>query len=272
MRQLITLIALSAAALSCDQSIPPDVKLAPVADDVGPPWDKTTLYGYADPTLRFWIYPRFEKAEMFVGDRARVQENGKWGIIDRNGDYVIEPAYDHLHLNDDKTVLYAKGALWGLKDADGNVLIEPRFAGPFAVQDGVITPASVYQHGIVQWGYIDRKGEFVIPPQFAYAWPFVGDYAVACELSGNLAGRIANTGIVRVPGLPTGVINKKAQWVVTPNYHEVIVQKIGSSEQSGFGAWQSKYQYIQILDADHFALMNPPNMILNGGTISIKTP
>ena len=67
-------------------------------------------------------------------------------------------------------------------------MVEPRFLGapwpraafveglaPFAVElDPDLDQARrrFGQFGVGSWGYVDRKGDFVIPPELVLAWPF----------------------------------------------------------------------------------------------------
>lgn len=212
---LTTLVAVALTSLSCDQAIPPNVKFAPVADEVGPPWDKQTLFGYADANLQFWIYPRFEVADMFEGDLARVRENGKWGVIDRNGEYVLASAYDEvLPIKSRQSVVFLENGLWGLMDLDGNLMFEPRFPSPVSFYKSDLAPARD-PSGSGFYGYVDKSGDFVIEPKFGYAGHFYGDYAKAGmdETLGAAAYYESK--------MMYGFIDKNGNWTVPPKYKSV---------------------------------------------------
>lgn len=54
------------------------------------------------------------------------------------------------------------------------------------------------------WGYADSTGKVWIKPQYEQTNFFVGNYALADDTGG------------------TGVINRKGQWIIAPNYKEII--------------------------------------------------
>ena len=65
-----------------------------------------------------------------------------------------------------------------------------------------------------KWGYINRAGEWVIPPQFDGAYPFYGDYAVAAmrpteDAPPDQWGRWLDR---------EGVIDREGNWVLPPAY------------------------------------------------------
>ena len=56
------------------------------------------LYGYLNQDARWAIQPRFEDAKDFVGEFAMVKLNGKWGMINKQGEFVINANYDSPEL------------------------------------------------------------------------------------------------------------------------------------------------------------------------------
>lgn len=85
------------------------------------------------------ISPVFEDCAMIIekDGYAAAKMNGKWGIIDSRGRYVLEPQFAELASKDIGRREFAK-----------NPLIAAR-----ADKDG-------------QWGAVDMRGEFVIPPVY----------------------------------------------------------------------------------------------------------
>jgi hypothetical protein len=109
-----------------------------VADSNAPP-DFPGSMGYIDKTGAIVIAPQFSLAWNFSGGLARVQVRGKMIYINKQG----------------KTVFTIPNGLWADEFSEGlaNVSIR-KGSGPET------------------WGYINRKGDFVIKPQFQLAAPF----------------------------------------------------------------------------------------------------
>ena len=99
-----------------------------------------------------------------------VNSDGKSGIIDRKGNYVIEPKYDEIRGYIEKELIgFSENGKYGFMDKSGNVIIKPQF-DDIGVFDDDNNYVPVYVKDT--WGYADNKGNIVIKPQFKYAWRF----------------------------------------------------------------------------------------------------
>lgn len=68
----------------------------------------TKLYLYRDPVLKKMGYqnenkevviqPQFEKANNFIGQIAIVEINGRWGVINKLGKFILQPKYEELKI------------------------------------------------------------------------------------------------------------------------------------------------------------------------------
>lgn len=131
---------------------------------------KDGLYGYADPTGTVVIQPQYEQAEKFSDGLAAVKvSGGLWGFIDKTGRMVIEPQY--------------YGLKWG---------------GPIQFHEGL---AAVVFDKMFSTGYIDKRGNVVVPPVLASSNEFSGGIAEIVPLKSS--------------GLSYGYINKQGEYVWT---------------------------------------------------------
>ncbi|EIA4394558.1 WG repeat-containing protein, partial [Campylobacter coli] len=53
-------------------------------------------YGFIDKNGEFAIEPKFDYVWSFWEGLAGVKLNGKWGFIDKSGKIVIEPIFDDI--------------------------------------------------------------------------------------------------------------------------------------------------------------------------------
>lgn len=113
---------------------------------------------------------------------------GKWGVIDTSGQFVIEPAYQNFRVVDvygDYEIFGVTGLAmvensngkWGAINKSGETMIPFQYDHLYTYDFGL---AAFEMDG--KWGYLDDKGAVVIPAQYAQVTNFCADgYAVAYD-------------------------------------------------------------------------------------------
>ncbi len=125
-------------------------------------------YGYVDESGQERIAATFDFATTFACGRALVcvgdrYAGGKWGFIDRNGDWVVEPRYQTASAMYLDHALVVEDRLWGVIDTDGRSTLSPKFAHAEWLKDGRIQVTSHASHGI---GVVTADGRELVPPTF----------------------------------------------------------------------------------------------------------
>lgn len=119
----------------------------------------------------------FEAIGMYNESRAAAMLKGKWGIIDTAGEWVIEPTYDGILMD---TI----GRCWGqeavfVKSGSSVYLVVEGKRLETAYEDACPFNeegwAAVKQNG--KWGFVDTKGELMIPCKYEEARSFSGHLA-----------------------------------------------------------------------------------------------
>lgn len=118
-------------------------------------------YGFINRKGEFVIAPQFESVRSFFNGIAAVRFERKWGFINKEGKFNIKPQFDEIGPYSENTVSVEVNTKWGFIDLDGNVIAAPQYKNVFHFFDGM----AAVQVGD-KWGYIDRKGKLVIKPQF----------------------------------------------------------------------------------------------------------
>ena len=177
--------------------------------------------------------------QAFLEGRIPVKKGRKWGIINTKGNYIINPQFDDIVLDGDN-YLFCKDDKYGWCDKDGKYIINPQYddARPFNGSD----LGSVYDRensDYKKYGYINKKGEMVIPAQFdKVATPFwTNDLAMAAldrdmgliDKKGHWVVNpqfksimpYGNMYIVQDNSHNWGVIDANGKYVVNPKYQRV---------------------------------------------------
>lgn len=138
-------------------------------------------------------------------DRRR---GGKWGYIDHAGRLVVKPQYlfaDDFSEGLAGVEIDGNVVRFGFIDKAGKLVIQPRFRTRKGTESYVTIATSRFKEGLAcvregeLYGYINKRGEFVIPPQFDDAQ----------EFSEGLAW------VVGSDRKKVGWIDKSGRWVVT---------------------------------------------------------
>jgi WG repeat protein len=161
------------------------------------------------------------------------------GVMDISGRW-IEPldAWPSRPFDKDDPSLrwVQKDKLWGLARADGSWLIEPKFEQAAPLSDGL---ALVTVGGKV--GFIDRTGNFAIPPTFNKAWPFNPGFGRTSAERGGIFG----------------VIDKTGAWVFQTNYQQLyLATSFGATENAAFGWHFKKADRWGLLDLDGHVVLD----------------
>ncbi|HIK33557.1 MAG TPA: WG repeat-containing protein [Oscillatoriales cyanobacterium M4454_W2019_049] len=124
-------------------------------------------WGYIDRTGEFVIPPHFNCAFDFTEGLAGAI-SGKWGFIDRTGEFVIPPQFRRVRpFAEGLAPVCLKGYGWGAIDRTGQWVVPPQFENIDMFSEGLAVASFKGKKG-----YIDRTGRWVIPPQFEWAWKF----------------------------------------------------------------------------------------------------
>lgn len=210
-----------------------------------PVWSKVKdKLGIANRKGELVVDYRFEK---FVeGNRDRMSDSyvqaflkkripfedasGKWGVIDAEGNCLINPQFDEIHPDGDD-YMFRKGRLVGWCDKEGKYLINPQFRDAYPFGGNDLAPVENKER---EWGCIDKEGEWVVEAQFAEIKPFL-----ACGIA---PAKDADS-------REWGAIDKTGRWVVNPQFREMYAYGAGDKwlveDQTGkFGIVGADGRYV----------------------------
>ncbi len=87
--------------------------------------------GFVDKSGSYAIPPKFDDVfvkywhKAFFDGLAVVSVNGKWGAIDKTGEFVINPIWDEMHLFSEGLANVKKDNKWGSVNVKGEVIVKP---------------------------------------------------------------------------------------------------------------------------------------------------
>ena len=161
----------------------------------------------------------FEDVGTFSNGLAAACQDGKWGVIDSSGEWVIPNKYKSIVL-DELGRCYLKDRLF-IEKSDGFYLYSKKeqIAGPFDnVKPFIDSLAAVKQNN--KWGFIDINGDVKIDYQFENAKSFSGHLAAVFD--GDLWGYISLNG----------------EMVIEPNYLDAYNFVNGSAAVKISDCWK----------------------------------
>ena len=127
------------------------------------------LWGFINIDGEMIIPPQFEKVGDFHESRAAVFCNQFWGYINQNGVLDIPCQYHEAGDFSEGLAPVRKNRKWGYIDKHGERKIELQFNEAYSFRDGL---ARVGKGSPNQYGFINKKGIFVINPVLKYARDF----------------------------------------------------------------------------------------------------
>jgi hypothetical protein len=123
------------------------------------PYKKGKLYGYKDSiTNKPITSPKFNEAERFSGNFAKVIREKKLGIIDKTGKNVISPRYDELGEFTEGFIKARLGKKWCFVNDKGIKITPIKYDEVRDYHEGM---AAVRIEKL--WGFLDTTGKVIIP-------------------------------------------------------------------------------------------------------------
>ena len=142
----------------------------------------TGKFGYIDRQGRWAIEGDYIWARPFQEGLGAVKDGAKWGFVNPKGKLVVEADYDQVQSFSGKLAAVQKGGAPGDKETwfyikpDGEKAFEKKFAWAGSFHEGM---ARVQTEDRItgKFGYINLKGEMIIPANFDEASDFRGGRA-----------------------------------------------------------------------------------------------
>jgi hypothetical protein len=142
------------------------------------------LYGYVDATGNFSIPAKYETAYPFHEGRAYVCFRGKWGVIDKKGDWILAPIlespkeleanrqYERLQMLDYKRQHSKRNQYYGddvvTNYNGGNNYYNTN--NPYDLFNFSEGMGGIYKYE--KFGFIDTTGKIIVPPIYDAELPF----------------------------------------------------------------------------------------------------
>jgi serine/threonine protein kinase len=129
---------------------------------------------------------------------AQAKLNEKWGCINRQGNWIIQPMFDSIYSFDEQGFAQAKlNEKWGLIDRQGNWIIQPMFDSIYWFDAQGFSQAQLNE----KWGLINRQGNWMIQPMF--------DFIDSFDEQGFTVAKLNEK---------RGFINRQGNWIIQPMF------------------------------------------------------
>lgn len=133
-------------------------------------------WGYINASGETIIGHYFENAESFVGECAIVGGSGNWGAIDRAGNYLVQPEYHRITIQDGFLIVYKSGR-YGAFDAAGQSIVP--VSGKQDYEDITICNGILYaQYAERSYHAYDENGDRLLPEAKCVTLPKNGFHIV----------------------------------------------------------------------------------------------
>ena len=165
--------------------------------------------GIIDKHGDFLVKPIYDAIENgFSCDRALVRNEGKYGFVDRSGDLIIGTQYEDAYGFRNGLARVEIDDKWGLIDIEGNWKIEPKFEDIDEMMIGGKLLYQVRYNG--KSGIIDSSGKYLIEPLYnRIIWnENEGIFTVSFGESDDWLGSLLNE---KEPSW--GLIDQNGKWI-----------------------------------------------------------
>jgi hypothetical protein len=123
-------------------------------------------FGFIDTSGAMRIPAAFDRVGAFSGGLAPFLENGKWGYVGVTGARAIPPAYGFAGPFREGLAPVATDSGYGYIDREGRPVGGMGYSDARPYSEGLAAVKVDYED-YSAWGFVDRRGEFAIPPLFS---------------------------------------------------------------------------------------------------------
>ncbi len=133
---------------------------------------KGDKYGYINQEGKVIIPVKFESLGGFFISQNNMEVNtiakynSKWGIIGKNGNFVIKPQFDSLIQIRPNQYKVGINGLYGVIDNSGKYLLEPKYEEIMA--SGYFNSSNINVKSNGKWGYVDNNWKLVGTPNLDF--------------------------------------------------------------------------------------------------------
>lgn len=93
-----------------------------------------------------------------------IKQDGKYGIINLDGDYIVEPYWDDIWSLNEGYYPVKKDSLWGFINTNGEISISPKYAEIGFFSEGFVEVSNFEN----KWGIINVNGDTLVPLTYDY--------------------------------------------------------------------------------------------------------
>lgn len=199
-----------------------------------------------DAQIMKWVCrPQYEQIKVLNENLYMVGQDGKWGVVDLDGNLLHDVVYDEITpFQNDRALLLNKGRygyneISAIISSDGQIVKSldglgymASFEYPYYKEGLMVYVTDV--KGQFRFGYLDLNGNVAIPADYYYAAPFFDGLAVVRIRSGRAEyfGVINQSGGIAVysdnpPLFLSSIIDNQALAVVNSrNSNKVVIMKL----------------------------------------------
>ena len=188
--------------------------------------DKFALIDTCGKELTPPIFDTYEFIDQFAEGLNAVKTGGKWGFINKNGQWAIPAQYDNAanfrsglasvynapddyfinpkgkivypplfdewlyHPGDGTCIAFKKEGKYGFADSTGRIIIQPQYETAYSFSEG-LAYVTDDNHGT---GFINMQGEYVIPPKYEFNGPVYCQEGRVIICQNNLRGFMDKNG------------------------------------------------------------------------------
>lgn len=155
---------------------------------------KGSKSGFINANFKIIVEPIYDEVFNFKNGYAKVRNGDNWGLIDKAGNIFV--SLEYLAIGN-----YHENGLWAKKEEVNGVIIQGNFV-PVANADRIWdfhddSKLARARNDSNDFGFINNKGEWVIPPIYKWTWDFNEGLAPAAK--GNKWGYINEEGTEVIP-------------------------------------------------------------------------